>query len=95
MLNTKLTRTTITLPEDVLFEVKKRALMERKTIKEIINESLSLYLGFKTKNTPYSISSLFGAWGKGLSGSSFLRKVRYGKIEKEREKYLSKLWKKS
>ncbi|MBI2029857.1 hypothetical protein HYT02_05555 [Candidatus Gottesmanbacteria bacterium] len=94
MLDTKSTRTTITLPEDLLFEIKKRALLEKKTIKEIINESLSSYLGFKTKSTP-SINSLFGAWGKGISGNSYLKKVRYGKTEKEREEYLGKLWKKS
>ena len=94
MLDTKSTRTTITLPEDLLFEIKKRALLEKKTIKEIINESLNLYLGFKTKNTP-SVDSLFGAWGKGISGKSYLKKIRYGTIEKKREEYLDKLWKKS
>ena len=90
------TRTTITLPEDLLFEIKKRALMEKKTIKDIVYESLSSYVGKKTAIAPpITISSVIGAWGKGESGSKFLKRIRYGKEEKAREKYLAKLWKKS
>ncbi|OGG26445.1 hypothetical protein A2960_06225 [Candidatus Gottesmanbacteria bacterium RIFCSPLOWO2_01_FULL_39_12b] len=96
MLNTKYTRTTITLPEELLFEIKKRALIEKKTIKDIVNEGLNSYVGKKTEITPpITISSFIGAWGKGESGSKFLKRIRYGKEEKAREKYLAKLWKKS
>lgn len=92
----KYTRTTITIPEDFLFEIKKIALIKRRTFKEIIEESLSAYLGkdFPSK-TSISIKDLFGAWGKGPSGLSFLKKARYGKEEKHRERYIEKLWKKS
>lgn len=95
-MDTKYTRTTITLPEELLFEIKKKALMERKTITAVINQSLALSLGksIPAKN-PADINSLFGAWGKGESGTKFLKRVRYGKEEKAREKYLAKLWKRS
>lgn len=96
MLNSGYTRTTITLPTDLLFEIKKKALVEKKPIKDIVCEGLSNYLGKKPISTPpISISSFIGAWGKGESGSKFLKRVRYGKEEKAREKYLAKLWKKS
>lgn len=91
------TRTTITLPEWLLFEIKKKALIERKTIKEIIQEKLSVSLGFgkKALDASPSLLSLFGAWGKGESGVQFLKRIRYGKDEKARETYLKKVWKKS
>lgn len=89
-------RTTISLPEELLYEIKKRALVQRKTITEVISESLALSLG---KNIPtkksIDIISLFGAWGKGESGLKFVKRIRYGKEEKAREKYLAKLWKRS
>lgn len=67
-MDTKYTRTTITLPEDLLYEIKKKALVERKTITEVINESLSLSLGKSISfKKPVDINSLFGAWGKGES----------------------------
>jgi hypothetical protein len=95
-MDTKYTRTTITIPEDLLFEIKKKALMERKTVKETIMKGLSLYIGKDIPNeTSTDILSLYGSWGKGITGSSFLKKTRYGVIEKEREKYLKKIWKKS
>lgn len=95
-MDTKYTRTTITLPEDLLFEIKKKALIERKTITEVINQSLSLSLGKSIPDKhPVDINSLFGAWGKGESGTKFLKRVRYGKEEKAKEKYLAKLWKRS
>lgn len=92
----KYTRTTITIAEELLFEIKKKALVEKKTIREIVEEGLSAYLGREPTFPPSpSISSLFGTWGKGPSGLSFVKKARYGKVEKEREKYLEKSWKKS
>lgn len=95
-MNTKYTRTTITLPEDLLFEIKKKALMEKKTLTEVIKESLSIGLGRRISTAePVDIDSLFGAWGKGESGLKFLKRIRYGKEEKAREKYLVKLWKRS
>ncbi len=64
MLNTKYTRTTITLPEELLFEIKKKALLEKKTITAVINESLSLSLGKSIpRRKPIDINTLFGAWG--------------------------------
>lgn len=96
MMNIKYTRTTITLPEELLFEIKKRALMEKKTIKDIVYEGLRSYIRLKSVITlPRTISSFIGAWGKGETGSEFLKRIRYGKEEKVREKYLAKLWKKS
>ena len=95
-MDTNYVRTTVSLPEEILYEVKKRALMERKTIKEIINEGISKYIGMPITAIPTSnISSLFGSWGKGLSGSNYLKKIRYSQIEKRRESYLKKIWKKS
>lgn len=95
-MDTKYTRTTITLPEDLLYEIKKKALMEKRTITEVINESLSIGLGKNIPATkPIDINTLFGAWGKGESGLKFLKRIRYGKEEKAREKYLAKLWKRS
>ncbi len=95
-MNTKYTRTTITLSDDLLFEIKKKALMEKKTVTEIVNESLSLSLGKSiSSKKPIDINSLFGAWGKGESGLKFLKRIRYGKEEKARKEYLAKLWKRS
>lgn len=96
-MDTKYTRTTLTLPEDLVFEAKKRALAERKSLKEIITEGLSLYLlsDLKAEFIKSDINSLFGAWGKGETGSEFLKKIRYSRAEKKREEYLDKLWKKS
>jgi len=95
-MDTKYTRTTITLPEDLLYEIKKRALAQRKTIKKVIQESLSLSLGYDYKNEKsiLPLTSLFGSWGKGETGSQFLKRVRYSKEEKEREIHLEKIWKK-
>lgn len=95
-MNTNNVRTTITLPEDLLFEIKKKALMERKTITEVITENLSLALGKSIPaRKPADIKALFGSWGKGESGLRFVKRMRYGKEEKAREKYLDKVWKKS
>lgn len=93
MLNTKYTRTTLSLPDDLLFEIKKKALMERKTLKEIISESLTIYLGkdISSKSSSISLDDSYGAWGKGLSGTETLRRVRYGKTEEEEKKELKLL----
>ncbi|MBM3283872.1 hypothetical protein FJY90_06545 [Candidatus Gottesmanbacteria bacterium] len=101
MLNSDYTRTTITLPEELLLEIKKKALEERKKIKDVIIEGLILSLGINVKKFSknltgsFDINSLFGIWGKGPSGRSFVKKVRYSTTEKAREDYLIKLWKKS
>lgn len=96
-MDTRYTRTTITLPKELLYEIKKKALAERKTAKEIINKSLESYLGHKKvhNETSLSLASLFGAWGKGESGNAFLTRVRYGKKDKKREEYVQNLWKRS
>lgn len=95
-MDTKWTRTTISLPEELLFEIKKKALMERKTITQVINETLSLNFGKSISPIKQvDLNCLFGAWGKGESGLKFLKRMRYGKEEKAREKYLAKLWKRS
>jgi len=95
-MDTNYVRTTISIPEDLLFEVKKKALLERKTIKEVINEGITTYIGKPTSTyKAVNISSFFGSWGKGLSGSNYLEKIRYGKVENTRESYLKKIWKKS
>lgn len=94
-MNTKYVRTTISLPENILFEMKKKALMEKRTIKELISEGLSAYLGktLISKSPPKKLTDYFGAWGKGESGVSYVRRIRYSKAEKAREDYLKKLWK--
>lgn len=93
-MDTKYTRTTITLSEELLFEIKKKALMEKKTMTEVINDGLKNYIKLNPSSiSPVSITSLVGAWGKGETGLQFLKRVRYGKAEKERERYLAKLWK--
>ena len=95
-MDTNFVRTTISLPEDLLYEIKKRALMEKKTVKDIVNEGLSSYLGKENiVIPPVTIRSFIGLWGKGETGAKFLKRVRYAKEEKSREKYLAKLWKKS
>lgn len=93
--NTKYVRTTISIADSLLFAVKKKALEERKTITELINEGLSSFINTKLpdKSSP-KIADLYGAWGEGLSGSSYLGKTRYCPSENKRETYLSKLWKK-
>ena len=94
-MDTKYARTTITLPEDLLYEIKKKALAQRKTIKEIIQESLSDSLGYeRNEKSVLPLTSLFGTWGKGETGNQFLKRVRHSKEEKEREIYLKKIWKK-
>jgi hypothetical protein len=98
MSDTQNVRTTISLPEDLLFSLKKKALMERKTIKEIVTEGLSQFIGYtnnKNSGIKPSLSSLFGAWGSGESGLTFMKKVRYGKKDEARASHLAKLWKKS
>lgn len=95
-MDTKYTRTTISLPEELLFEIKKKALMEKKSIKDVISEGLGEYLQIKIPtSSKQTFSSFIGAWGKGESGLKFLKKVRYSRMEKKREQYLAKLWKKS
>ncbi len=95
-MNTKYVRTTISLPEELLFETKKRALIEKKTIKEVVAESLREFLGRELTVKPYrKISDYFGIWKKGESGVKYVNRIRYGKAEKRREKYLESLWKKS
>lgn len=94
------TRTTITIDEDLLFEIKKKALMERKTIKEVINENLTRMINggcnYKiTMKKKQNIMSFWGILGKGKSGTAYLKEVRYSSKERERDKYLEKLWKKS
>lgn len=96
MLNSKTTRTTITLPEDLFFELKKKALLERKKIKDIVVESLSLVLKYHiTSSNKDGILSYYGAWGKGEKGSEFLKKNRNSKTDQARNSYLKNLWKKS
>ena len=77
MSNTKFVRTTITLPEDLLFEIKKQALMERKSMKKIIHERLRK-----------PATSLYGIWGKGASGLETLKEVRYGDKKQTKKKDL-------
>jgi len=94
-------RTTITLPNDLMYELKKKALLGRKTLKDVIIEGLGLYLYAGSKsdargiNEEFDITSLFGAWGKGPSGKASVKTMRYGKVEKKRETFLRKEWKKS
>lgn len=94
-MNTKYTRTTITIPEDLLFEIKKKALMERKTVKKIINEIISYHLNYgeKPRLTKKSdnISSLFGKWQKRKTGIAFLEKIRYKDDKKNDKSYLKQL----
>lgn len=100
MLNTKYIRTTITLPEDILFELKKRAVRNKKTMKQLMTDGLKMYLytpvqDVKTDGSKSDLVSLFGAWGKGESGKKTVARMRLAKEDQQREKYLSTIWKKS
>lgn len=100
MLNSAYTRTTITIPVEMLWEIKKRALIEKRAFKEVVIDGLTLYLFNRKKYTELDnpddlTESLFGSWGKGEKGIDFVKRTRYGKSEKARENYLKKLWKKS
>lgn len=98
MLNSTYTRTTITIPEEILWAIKAKALNERKAVWEVVSEGLGLYVGLPKivcDKEDFDLTSLFGAWGKGKSGKEFLKEVRYNKKNKRRETYLKKLWKKS
>lgn len=94
MLNpAKITRTTFALPEELLFEVKKKALMEKKNLKEIISEALNFYLKYDLKenlNNAKKADKLFGVWK-----DSKPKNMRNNKSDKKRENYLKNLWKKS
>ncbi len=108
MLNSsRMSRTTISLPEEILFELKKKALMERKKIKDVISEGLSFFLRYNTENAllkhnleepedkKYKVDKLFGSWGKGKKGGNFVNELRKSRVEKRRDTYLRNLWKKS
>ncbi|OGG15669.1 hypothetical protein A3D77_01420 [Candidatus Gottesmanbacteria bacterium RIFCSPHIGHO2_02_FULL_39_11] len=89
-------RTTVDLPEDLIFAIKQKALNEKKSLKYIIYQALTTYMKYKEPITSTtSVLSLFGAWGKGEKGIDFLKRVRYSPLEKEREEHLEKQWKKS
>lgn len=94
-------RTTIALPDDLLFEVKKRALTERKTMKDVITEGMKWYLrkshlkGDSPQEADQSLLALYGAWGEGPNGQNFLKVTRYSKEERKRDTHLQRLWKKS
>ena len=50
-MNTPMIRTTVTLPEDLLFTIKKRALKEKRTMNEIVVESIQFnVLGKQTSS---------------------------------------------
>lgn len=101
--STKLARTTVALPEDLLFEIKKKALMERKNLRQVVIEGLNFYLNQKTRvskegeerTKKSKIDELFGALGKGERGIFMVKKLRGEKTEQKRENYLKKLWRKS
>ena len=100
MLNIKYTITTLTIPEEILWAIKAKALMEKRTFKEVVIDGLRLYLSSNKKyimpeKSEDWVESLFGSWGKGEKGIDFVKRTRYSKEEKERENYLKKLWKKS
>jgi len=101
MLNTKLIRTTIRMPEELLFEIKKEALLKKKTMTDLVSEGLKFYIRFKSsfekieEEKVSKLTDLFGVWGKGLSGLSTVKKLRYGRKETLHDSYLNKLWKKS
>lgn len=89
-------RTTVDLPEDLFFAVKRKALEEKTSLKEVLYKALLTYIKYKEPIPPTSsVLSLFGAWGKGEKEMDFLKRIRYSPLEKEREEYLEKRWKKS
>lgn len=99
MLNT---RTTISLPEELLFDLKKKALIERRTLKEVISEGLKIYLDYGI-GEPFNklveketmiVNKLFGSWGRGLGGVAFVKKTRNNPQDRKRENNLKRKWKK-
>lgn len=92
------TRTTITVPTDILFALKKKALEKRKGLSETISEGLKIYLRLDLempKKDERELISLFGAWNKGVSGVQTIKKLRLSKKDLSRNQYLAKKWKKS
>lgn len=94
---TKYTRTTITIPEELLWAIKKKAWEERRDFKEVVTEGLAVYLTIDSKNAilkgrkKIDINSLFGLWGRGKDGLSFVNDIRYGESEKKKESAVESL----
>ena len=92
------TRTTITIPTDILFALKKRALEKKRGLSETITDGLKIYLklGSEIPNKEEKkLTSLFGAWNKGVSGTKTVKQLRASKKDLSRDQYLTKRWKKS
>lgn len=88
MLNTKYTRTTISLPDELLYEIKKKALNERKTIKEVVQENLSRSLRYYgQKDQRLKLQQL----AEIVVGSLDLSKYPQWKTKKGLNKWLRKL----
>ena len=89
------------MPEELLFKIKKEALLKKKTMTDLVSEGLRFYIRFKSsferikEEKVNKLTDLFGVWEKGFSGLSTVKKLRYGRKETLRESYLNKLWKKS
>ena len=91
-MDTKYVRTTITIPEDLLFDIKKKAAEEKKSFKLTVEEGLKIHVGSRiSASSQKDLISYFGAWGKGISGQAFLKKVRYSAKETNRQKYLDQI----
>jgi len=103
MLKSRYIRTTISLPKELMFEIKKKALIESKTLKDIIQEGLRVFLRIDkykerfrdSSKTISKVDILFGSWGKGESGVDYVRKFRNTTADKRRNTYLKNLWKES
>lgn len=99
-MDTKMTRTTITLPEDLLYEMKRKSLTKRRSLKEVLAEGLRFYLRYSESGMlakmqgGTNLTTLFGTWGKGKRGITDLKSLRDLKSDNKRDYYLNSLWKK-
>lgn len=72
----QLTRTTVYLEKPLLYLAKKKALEEDKTLRQILKEALSKYLGLTIRKTTTS-GITFGGYNLGKIKGSLSRKEIY------------------
>lgn len=73
-MDTQTVKTTIELEKDLLYLAKLKALKEKKSLKEIVNQSLAKELGFLEKKKPKKMKIKIGGYKLGgVKGS--LRRV--------------------
>lgn len=80
-MESQLTKTTVYLDKNLLFLIKKKALEERKTLKELMKEAVSRYLGLHvsiSKALPHKVK--FGGFDMGKIKGSLSREEIYDRF---------------